>query len=151
MPIPLLKRKEGQWQPKCHQGIKILLYLPTFCLKNVSFIGPINCSVPGHLLEWIWLFDFDIQNKIWSAILLILHVMISLNKMWYHKRDFVMSQNDRNFYFKILFCDFTNLISKMDPYCYITNIKSEMRSFKSNENIHKEEGSFCEYIKWIFG
>ena len=30
--------------------------------------------------------------------------------------------------------------SKYGPYTYICNIKSEMRSFKSNENIHKKEG-----------
>ena len=31
-------------------------------------------------------------------------------------------------------------ISRASNWLYILNIKSEMRSFKSNENIHKKEG-----------
>ena len=121
MLVPLLKRKEGQQQPKCHQGTKILLYLPTFCLKNISFIGPINFSVQGHLLEWIWLFGFDKKKKSEAPFCLFYMLWyhkikcdITKDTLWCHKMTGIFIST---FYFAISLIEFQE---KMNRYCYIT-------------------------------
>ena len=60
---PAFKKKRWPTAAKMSSGHEDFVIFPTFCQKNISFIGPINFCGQGHLLEWIWLFGFDIKKK----------------------------------------------------------------------------------------